>query len=301
MIYTTSVWGSFGSLTASQKDPQLGLCELLERPALESKRSCNFRRSTGRGIVLTANLQDSGHLKSCLRIIRQLVDLESNLPVEIFYAGPGEAPTVEATAAIHDAAMPLLRGPPRIRELFTTLSTSMMPSSPCRPNIASIPSHRQPFTLFKPLSAAASAFEQVLFLDINLVLLRQPDSLLDRSDFKSHGLLLFRDYWPNPATDQIPVAAKHFGLPEHGPGSAYSLTWPDAVDSSVVVINKPRLASSLCNQVNFILGGAGAMTSGPYFAGDKDTWLFAATAVNSSAVAVSPVSILLPDIQIFKI
>jgi len=225
------------------------------------------------GVVLTANLSDPDHVAAVLRLLRQLEDLGSRLPVELFFAGKREALSPQDRTAIEAAAGP---GRVRVRELFGALRGTLGPRGACQPNLAAIPHDRQPFTFYKPLAAAAASFTTVVVLDINLLLFRRPEALLGRSDFAASGLLLFRDYWPSFATDQAECAHKHFGLPVHGPRAGYGPTMPDAVDSSAVLLDKRRFGRALCGVASFIqLGGAG-LPSDPCFAGDKDTWLFAA-------------------------
>ena len=192
---------------------------------------------------------------------------------------------------------------------------------PCRPDLSKIPGDRQPFTLYKvrakicplcpplespyhPLKAprlfvvevlavAASSFREVVLLDAGLVLFTPPKNLLHRLDYQAaaNGLLLFRDYWPELAVDQAAAGARLFGVPWRPDDprrfSGYAPSYPDAIDSSLVVMDKRthRGGAALCRQVNFVLGGAG----GGALAGDKDTWLFAAVAENkSSCAAVNP-------------
>jgi hypothetical protein len=155
-----------------------------------------------RGIVLTANLADPTHVNQVLRLLHQLRDLQSDLPVEIFYAGANEAPSA-ATDQI--MAVQLRRGPPRVADLFLALRASLGPTIPatCFPDLSSLPGERQPFTFFKPLAIAASSFDEVMFLDANLLLFGRPDALFTLPAFRRTGLYLFRDYWTTVPSDQV--------------------------------------------------------------------------------------------------
>ena len=217
----------------------------------------------GAGVVITANLASRGHYLQVARLLEQLARFDSQLPVEVFYAGSAEAPSEPTRWNLASAARGHRAGPPQLLELFTTLAQQLARGNrgsdneataitACAPDLSALTNDRQPFTLYKPLAAAASYFRTVVLLDANLVLFQVPELLLQRPDFLNTGLLLFRDYWPGVADDQIAAAGVHFGLKGRGaqdPKSAYGASWPDAIDSSAVVMDKARAGRGLCSQV----------------------------------------------------
>jgi hypothetical protein len=48
---------------------------------------------------------------------------------------------------------------------------------------------------------------------------------------------------------QVDAAVHHFGLPHSGPRAPYAVSYPDAVDSSMVLIDKSKAMAGLCLQV----------------------------------------------------
>jgi hypothetical protein len=209
-------------------------------------------------VQVTANLANAFHYAQVARLLEQLVSLDSQLPVEVFYAGANETPSQPTRWNLARASRGLRKGPPQLLELFASLAHQLERGrgygkvAACAPDLSRVPGDRQPFTLYKPLAAAASNFRTVLLLDANLVLFQPPELLLRRPDFLRAGLLLFRDYWSNIAEDQVAAAAVHFGLSGLGPGhpkGAYGVSWPDAIDSSAVVLDKGRAGHGLCSQV----------------------------------------------------
>ena len=267
-------WAMFSGMSASlsSSGKKLPLCPRVARAADPSKGGCAAGMSVwdsepagmaGAGVVITANLASRGHYLQVARLLEQLTRLESQLPVEVFYAGSAEAPSEPTRWNLASAARGHRAGPPQLLEVFATLAQQLTRGSQgndnekaavaaCAPDLSALTSDRQPFTLYKPLAAAASHFRTVLLLDANLVLFQVPELLLQRPDFLSTGLLLFRDYWPGVADDQIAAAGVHFGLKGRGSQdakSAYGVSWPDAIDSSAVVMDKARAGRGLCSQV----------------------------------------------------
>ncbi|OGM47374.1 hypothetical protein ABOM_003810 [Aspergillus bombycis] len=134
----------------------------------------------------------------------------------------------------------------------------------------------------KSFAMLFSSFEKLLWLDADCAPLHDPMALLQSEPFASTGLVTWPDFWANTAA---PVYFNISRQPE--PRS----TTRQATEAGIMLISKSTHTRSLLLAAYYNYYGPNYYYSllgqGAPGAGDKDTFLHAATALNQSFYAVS--------------
>ncbi|KAE8158106.1 mannosyltransferase putative-domain-containing protein [Aspergillus tamarii] len=134
----------------------------------------------------------------------------------------------------------------------------------------------------KSFAMLFSSFERFLWLDADCVPLHDPMVLLESEPFTSTRLVTWPDFWANTAA---PVYFNISRQPEP------SSTTRQATEAGIMLVSKPMHTRSLLLAAYYNYYGPNYYYSllgqGAPGAGDKDTFLHAATALNQSFYAVS--------------
>ncbi|KAE8381461.1 nucleotide-diphospho-sugar transferase [Aspergillus bertholletiae] len=136
----------------------------------------------------------------------------------------------------------------------------------------------------KSFAMLFSSYEKFLWLDADCVPLHDPAVLLESEPFISTGLVTWPDFWSNTAA---PVYFNISRQPEP------SSTTRQATEAGIMLVSKPTHIRSLILSAYYNYYGPNYYYSllgqGAPGAGDKDTFLHAAAALNQSFYAVSEI------------
>lgn len=155
-------------------------------------RPCSSQ-GEGRGIVLCAGgLRLSANAYVALRRLRQL----TQLPIELFHAGPAELPSPVRSAWSREFKNLTFR------DLWQE-DLERLPGSPARAALRGYP--------IKPFAMLCSSFREVLFLDADNFAVTNPEVLFEHPLYQESGAL----FWPDLPTARYSQDSlfQAFGLP----------------------------------------------------------------------------------------
>ncbi|KAJ6095897.1 mannosyltransferase [Penicillium sp. IBT 16267x] len=134
----------------------------------------------------------------------------------------------------------------------------------------------------KPFAMLLSSFESFIWIDADCVPLHDPTVLLNSDPFSSTGLVTWPDFWANTAS---PL---YFNITRQ---SEPPMTARAATESGVMLISKRKHFSTLLLAVYYNYYGPDyywpLLGQGAYGQGDKDTFIQAASALNTRFHTVS--------------
>ncbi|KAL3461989.1 mannosyltransferase putative-domain-containing protein [Aspergillus heterothallicus] len=134
----------------------------------------------------------------------------------------------------------------------------------------------------KAFAILFSSFENLLWLDADCIPLHDPATILTSAPFTTTGMLTWPDFWANTA------APAYFHISNQ---PAPPLTTRQATEAGILAISKPSHALTLLLAAYYNYYGPDyyypLLDQGAPGAGDKDTFLHAATALNQTFYAVS--------------
>ncbi|BFZ53807.1 mannosyltransferase [Savitreella phatthalungensis] len=206
-----------------------------------------------KGIVTTANAK---YIPIFLVSLRMLRKTGCNLPVEVLIDNWSKYDPVvcESILPSMNAACVVLS------ELFDAAPNAQEPTS----------------YQFKLFAMMFSSFQHVLFLDSDAFPVRDPTDLFTTAPYSTHGLVLWPDLWAITISEHYYHIA---GIPYESRSSRYS------TESGVILLDKEKHRESLLMMMFYNYYGPDyyypLLCQGSHGAGDKETFVPAAMAVNA--------------------
>lgn len=227
---------------------------------------------TGRGIVTTGG---GTYFPMVLNLIKWVRDQDPDIPIEVFMLDASEYE------------------PEYCDHLFPSLNVECIVADDVFGDKLS-KKLKSKFAL-KPLAMLASKFDDIYFTDADSFPLLDVNSIFDWEVYKDVGYILNRDYWPRTTSPHYYEIANHpLGERVHGDNSSKVLLQEDrenamigaSSESGQIFVNKAKHIRSLMLAMYYNLYGVGVyfpiFIMGNYGAGDKDTYVPAATICNET-------------------
>lgn len=234
-------------------DDELRLLRLSHAGALADARRLGaklpYRKGT-RGIVTSANNDALTILSASLRVLRKA---GSRMPVEVM------VDNYEEKAC--DVILPSLGA----RCIFVTDVVAEPVPEQLRFNHFG----------FKAAVMAFSSFEEVLYMDADLLATDRPEDLFEQEPYVNEGLVLWPDYWRNTASHYF-YKVLGINMPD--------MMERSSTESGAILLNKRTHAAVVLQALYYNIFGPRyyypLITQGAPGEGDKDTWMPAAKVLN---------------------
>lgn len=221
----------------------ISLCFTRKKGSLRDEIDAEARlvsvpRATGRGIVMCAG--GKKYLAEAYASLRTVRNRGCTLPVEIFYVGREEMPSSDCAALFHENI-----GNVTFRDATSYVIGKVRPTKLRGYEI-------------KPYSILLSSFDEILMLDADCGVLRDPEILFSDPAFLKYGNIFWPDYWYHEHLIR-PELGSDFGKTSYPPGFE--------TESGQVLVKK-----SVCKQAlvyAWLLNKHQDVTYSLYY-GDKD-------------------------------